>query len=232
MQTHPLVVSNEVWKKELQHAYTNVESMWIQTVMKLNKCYDMMTGLWKDYFKLSKESDHLMCEMNARDSFSIITQSGLNLNREMKMKTSKLQNKLCEISVKSEKSKISESDDGVAKETKMEVTSQDVHDLNFLMDFSDTDESDTIIPAKFFKRHKCEFYSKQYVNKRSFKCHIDSHAGKNYSCDECSKKKFKNKISFQRHMNFHKRGNKYLYCNEYKEKFEEIYQLTSHRKKT
>ena len=45
VRNNPFVVSNEVRRNELQSAYKNVESLRIDTVLKLNKHYNVMTKL-------------------------------------------------------------------------------------------------------------------------------------------------------------------------------------------
>ena len=89
VRTGPFVVSNAARKKELQSAY-NIESLRIQTVIKLNKQFELLKTLRRDYFKLTKESEHLMNEISARESFDLVTSSGMKLSREMKFKTTKL----------------------------------------------------------------------------------------------------------------------------------------------
>ena len=64
VRNNPFVVSNEVRRKELKSAYKNVESLRIETVIKLNKHFDLMAKLRRDYFTLSKESEKLLSEMN------------------------------------------------------------------------------------------------------------------------------------------------------------------------
>ena len=229
VRTRPLVVSNEVQRKELQCAYNNVESLKMQTVMKLNKCYGLLTGLCEDYFKLSKESDSLMDELNARNSFAFVTNTGLKLNHQMKFKATKLEDKISEknVSIIKEENNVNNGVvDGAlpqagksnsTEETKMEVSECEMcDDTDLSVAHSDMDDS------KFCKR---------YVDKRSFECHIKSHTGKKYSCSQCSKNNFKNIMSYKRNLNFHKRGDNYLMCNQFPEKFEQIYQLTSHKKR-
>ena len=71
-------------------------------VIKLNKHYDVMSKLRNDYFKLTKESEKIQSEINARDSFHYAKSTGLSLNREMRQRTCKLQYQLCEQQCKHE----------------------------------------------------------------------------------------------------------------------------------
>ena len=119
-----------------------------------------------------------------------------------------------------------------ANEVKMDIGKSDLADISDVdMDMSFSDSSDGLIPKKVFRKFKCEFCKKRYVDKRCFKSHIESHAGKKYTCEHCPNRLFRNIMSYHRHLNFHKRGNKYLVCDICNDKFEELYQLTSHQRK-
>ena len=85
--------------------------------------------------------------------------------------------------------------------------------------------------AKVFRKFKCEFCNKRYVDQRCFKSHIEGHAGKKYTCECCPKWKFINILAYNHHLNFHMRGDNYLVCDICKDKFEESYQLASHKRK-
>ena len=65
VHSNPFVVSNEDRRKELKLAYRSVESLWMETMIKLNKHYDVMSKLRNDYFKLTKESEKIQSEINA-----------------------------------------------------------------------------------------------------------------------------------------------------------------------
>ena len=93
VKTGPVYVSNAVRKKELESAYNSIESIRIQAVIKLNKHFDLMKNLRQHYFRLTKESEHLMNEINARESFAV-TGTGTKISREMKFKATKLKDKL------------------------------------------------------------------------------------------------------------------------------------------
>ena len=104
------------------------------------------------------------------------------------------------------------------------------HDKDLKMDLS-SDLSDGLIPAKVLRKYKCEFCKKLYVDQRCFKSHVEGHAGKKYTCERCPKWKFINILAYNHHQNFHKHGDNYLVCEICKDKFEESYQLASHKRK-
>ena len=99
------------------------------------------------------------------------------------------------------------------------------------LDINSSDDLDGILPAKIFKRFKCEFCKKRFIDKRSFTYHVEAHARKKYFCDKCPKRVFKNKMSYDRHSKLHARGKNYIYCDLCNDKFEEQCQMTSHKKK-
>ena len=70
VRTGPFYISNISRKKELESAYNNIESLRIQTVIKLNKHYDLLKTLRQNYFRLTKQSEHIMSEINARELFA------------------------------------------------------------------------------------------------------------------------------------------------------------------
>ena len=243
VRTGPFVVSNEACKKELQKAYNSIESLKIQTVIKLNKHYELLKTLWHDYFKLSKESQNLMNEINARESFALATNCGMKLSREMQFQTTKLQDDLAvkRQKLNKEPEKKMEVDNAPdTSEVKNEPTNEMKDkllpsdrgcDSDMKMNLSSSDHLNTILPAKLFKRFKCEFCKQRYVDKRSFMYHVEAHAGKKYYCELCPKRMFKNKMSYDRHLKFHAGGKQYISCEICGNKFEEFYQLTSHKKK-
>ena len=83
-------------------------------------------------------------------------------------------------------------------------------DSDMKMGLSSSDGSDSILPAKLFKRVKCEFCKKRYVEKRSYTYHVEAHTGKKYYCEKCPKRMFKNKMSCDRHLKFHATGKQYM----------------------
>ena len=172
VRTGPFVVSNAARKKELQSAYNNIESLRIQTVIKLNKHYDLMKTLRCDYFKLTQESEHLMSEINAQESFDLVTKAGMSLNREMKFKMTKLQDELveklpkmeCDDDNAMEVGNISQDRSKSVSEIKEELLSSDEGGhMDFKMETCSSDDSDVILPARVFKRFKCKFCNKRYV---------------------------------------------------------------------
>ena len=103
-------------------------------------------------------------------------------------------------------------------------------DSDCKMDISDSDKSDGILPQSTFKRFKCSFCHKRFVDKRSFTYHVEAHGGKKYYCDICPRRVFCNKMSYDRHLKYHQRGEKYI-CDICQADFEEKQQLKSHKKK-
>ena len=183
-----------------------------------------------------------MSEINARESFDFATNSSMQLSRKMKIQTTKLQDELAEKKQKLDtdyENKMEVDDFLDTSQERSQSTSEVKEELlhsddgcedDFKMNLSSSDDSDAILPAKVFKRYKCEFCKKRYVDKRSFKYHVEAHTGKKYYCDLCPNRIFKNKMSYDRHIKFHEGGNKYIFCKMCSDKFEELYQLISHKK--
>ena len=86
-----------------------------------------------------------------------------------------------------------------------------------------------LLPPEVFKRFQCALCGKRYVDKRNFTSHVDAHTGVTYTCKECPNRKFTNTQSFRRHTDWHKNGSVYLICATCGVKFEEKYQLASHK---
>ena len=61
-------------------------------------------------------------------------------------------------------------------------------DSDCKMDITDSDKSDGVLLTSTFKRFKCSFCCKCFVDKRSFTYHVEAHSGKKYYCQMCPKK--------------------------------------------
>ena len=88
--------------------------------------------------------------------------------------------------------------------------------------------SKLMIAASF--KHCCELCSKQYKDTRSFKSHLESHTGVQFTCNMCAHTPFTSEKSFKEHYKFHLASNQYFTCSKCGKHFEKQYGLQSHMK--
>ena len=98
-----------------------------------------------------------------------------------------------------------------SKDTLIDDKKENVDDMDITDYWSDGQESSAddvqLLSPVVFKRFKCSLCGKRYVDKRSYKSHLDVHVGLVLKCDKCSSSRtFKNSQSFNQHSKWHERG--------------------------